>query len=100
MFEHVSSTIELAMFLANPGDLDTFGYTAFVVADRYCTLLHRSRRASGCENRGYPRGVCAQAFGEGALWYEFEGYLALEIELLKVLIPKKEEQSQSDRGGW
>jgi len=34
--------------------------------------------------------VCAYAFGEGTLRYKFQGYVSLEIKLLKVLIPEKE----------
>ena len=94
MFEHVFSPIELTMFLADAGNLDTFGYTAVVVADGYRTLLHPSRSASGSKKRGYPCGVCTQTFGKGTLRYEFQGYLPLEIKLLKVLIPRKEEPSR------
>ncbi len=83
------------MFLANPGNFDTLGYAPFVVADWYCTLLYPSRSTSGCEKRGNPSGVCAYAFGEGTLWYKFEGYLSLEVKLLKVLIPEKEEPSRN-----
>lgn len=94
MFKHVSSPVELTMFLADPGNLDALGYAAFVVPDRYRTLLHRSGSASGSKNCGNPCGVCAQAFGKGTLWYEFERDLSLEIKLLEVLIPKKEEPSR------
>jgi hypothetical protein len=38
--------------------------------------------------------VCAQAFCEGTLWHEFQRNLSLEIKLLKVLIPEKEEPSR------
>ena len=82
------------MFLADPGNLDTLGYATFVVADRYRTLLHRSRSASGSKNRRNPCGVCAQAFGKSTLWYELQRDLSLEIKLLEVLIPKKEEPSR------
>jgi hypothetical protein len=82
------------MFLADPGDFDTLGHAPFVVADRYRTLLHPRRSASGCEKRGNPCGVCAYAFGEGTLRYKFQGYVSLEIKLLKVLIPEKEEASR------
>ncbi len=94
MFEYIFSPVELTMFLADPGDLDTLGYTTFVVADGYSTLLHPSRSASGCEKCGYPCGVCSYTFGEGTLWYKLQRYLPLEIKLLKVLIPKKEKPSR------
>jgi hypothetical protein len=82
------------MFLADPGNFDALGYAPFVVANRYRTLLHPSRSASGCEKRGNPSGVCAYAFGEGTLGYKFQGYVPLEIKLLKVLVPENEEQSR------
>jgi hypothetical protein len=82
------------MFLADPGNFDTFGYAPFVVANRYCALLHPSRSASGCEKCGNPCGVCAYAFGKGTLRYKFQGYISLEIKLLKVLIPENEETSR------
>jgi hypothetical protein len=93
MFEHVFPLVEHTMFLADPGNFDTLGHAPFVVAYRYCTLLYPSRCASGCEKRGNPCGVCAYAFGEGTLRYKFQGYVSLEIKLLKVLIPEKEEPS-------
>jgi len=90
VFQHVSSPIELTMFLSGPRNLNPFAYTTFVVADRYCALLYRSRCASGSKNRRYSRRMGAQTFGERTLWYEFQGYLSLEVKLLKVLIPIKE----------
>jgi hypothetical protein len=82
------------MFLADPGNFDTLGHAPFVVADRYRTLLHPSRSASGCEKRGNPCGVCAYAFSEGTLRHKFQGYVSLQIKLLKMLIPEKEESSR------
>lgn len=69
IFEHVSPPVELTVFLTDPGNFDTLGYAPFVVANRYCALLHPSRSASGCEECGNPCGVCAYAFGEGTLRY-------------------------------
>ena len=77
------------MFLADPGNFDPLGHAPFVVADRYRALLHPGRSASGCEKCRNPCGVCAYAFGEGTLRYKFQGYISLEIKLLKVLIPEK-----------
>ena len=82
------------MFLTDPGNFDALGYASFVVADRYCTLLYPGRSACGREKRGNSCSMCAYAFGEGTLRYKFEGYLSLEIKLLKVLIPEKEEPSR------
>jgi hypothetical protein len=89
MFEHVFSPIEITMFFADPRNFDALGHTPFVVPDRDCTFLYPSRSASGCEKRGYPCSVCAYTFGQGTLRYKFQGYISLEIKLLKVLIPEK-----------